>query len=57
LAGTQDSLAGVFRAEIHLFRREMSVIPTSDSASARFVEKLRDMSRSVLRKKHSTEGA
>jgi len=57
LAGTQDSLAGVFRSEVRLFRREMSVIPTSDSASARFVEKLREMSRNVLRKKHYTEGA
>jgi hypothetical protein len=57
LAGTQDSLANMFRAEVRLFRRELSVIPTSDSVSARFVEKLRDMSRQVLRKKHYTEGA
>ena len=57
LAGTQDSLAGVFRSEVRLARRELSVIPTNDSASARFVEKLREMSRNVLRKKHYTEGA
>ena len=57
LAGTQDSLASAFRAEVRLFRRELSVIPTSDGASARFVEKLREMSRNVLRKKHYTEGA
>jgi hypothetical protein len=57
LAGTQDSLAGVLRSEVRLARRELSVIPTNDSASARFVEKLREMSRNVLRKKHYTEGA
>ena len=57
LAGTQDSLASAFRAEVRRFRRELGVIAPNDRDSARFLEKLRELSRNVLRKKHYTEGA
>jgi hypothetical protein len=56
LAGTQDSLASAFRAEVRCFRRELGVLTPNDRDSARFVEKLRELSRNVLRKKHYTEG-
>ena len=56
LAGTQDSLASAFRAEVRCFRRELGVLTPNDRESAKFVEKLRELSRNVLRKKHYTEG-
>jgi hypothetical protein len=56
LAGTQDSLAAVFRCEVRRFRRELGVIATGDSAAAKFAEKLRELARNALRKKHYTEG-
>ncbi|MBM4042302.1 MAG: hypothetical protein FJ290_27730 [Planctomycetes bacterium] len=57
LAGTQDSLAGAFRSEVRLFRRELGAMAPTDRATMKFVEKLWERSRSLLRKKHYTEGA
>jgi hypothetical protein len=57
LAGTQDSLAGMFRVEVRRFRRELGAVDTSQSAVAKLVEKLREQGRNILRKKHYTEGA
>ena len=57
LAGTQDSLAGQFRAEVRRFRRELGATVPSDRDAARVVEKLWQLSRNALRKKHYTEGS
>jgi hypothetical protein len=56
LAGTQDSLAGLFRSEVRRFRRDVGGMVTDDSATAKFAEKLRELARNVLRGRHYTEG-
>jgi len=56
LAGTQDSLAGVFRSEVRLFRRDVGGVVTDDGDLAKFAEKVRELARNALRKKHYTEG-
>jgi hypothetical protein len=57
LASAQDTLAALCRCEVRLFRRELGVIAAGDRAVAKFSEKLRELARNALRKKHYTEGA
>jgi hypothetical protein len=57
LASAQDTLAALFRCEVRLFRRELGVLAADDRAVAKFAEKLRELARNALRKKHYTEGA
>ena len=57
LASAQDTLAALCRCEVRLFRRELGVIAAGDRSVAKFAEKLRELARNALRKKHYTEGA
>jgi hypothetical protein len=57
LASAQDTLAALYRCEVRLFRRELGVLAASDRSVAKFAEKLRELTRNALRKKHYTEGA
>ena len=57
LASAQDTLAALCRCEVRLFRREVGLIAASDRSVAKFADKLRELARNALRKKHYTEGA
>lgn len=57
LASAQDTLAALCRCEVRLFRRELGVLAAGDRSVAKFAEKLRELARNALRKKHYTEGA